>query len=234
MFHCTSLVIAHTGLWSQQNVQSGSERIPLNDYGLRGQLPARLTAVLGETGMDQEQIDSLLSYIEQVRKRTLWVALCIPLERLERALAPMRFTFGDILRHVAATERYVFVENAARRRSRYPGHDTALAKGYGGVMGYMAELHQESVSILRSLEPDDFERYCSTPGGAPVVIWQWLRDMVEHENHHRGEICGYLATLGIRTPLLFGLTSELDGAARLSPKSGRVCRDGGEIQGGRM
>lgn len=160
--------------------------------------------------MDQEQIDGLLSYIEQVRQRTLWVALCIPVERLEWAIAPGRFTFGDILRHVAATERYVFVENAARRRARYPGHDTTLAQGYRNVLRYMADLHQESVSILRSLEPDDYEGYCSTPGGAPIVIWQWLRDMVEHENHHRGEICAYLGALGVQPPSVFGLMSELD------------------------
>ena len=180
-------------------------------YGRNKERFSTLDAKRGNRIVDQAQIDGLLSYIEQVRQRTLWVALCIPVERLEWAIAPRRFTFGDILRHVAATERYIFVENAARRRSRYPGHDTTLAQGYRGVLRYMADLHQESVSILRSLEPDDYERYCSTPGGAPIVIWQWLREMVEHENHHRGEICAYLGALGVRNPSVFGLTSELDG-----------------------
>ena len=182
--------------------------------------------------MDQEQIDGLLSYIEQVRRRTLWVALCIPAERSEWAIAPGRFTFGDILRHVAATERYVFVENAAQRRARYPGHDTILAQGYRNVLRYMADLHQESVSVLQNLEPDDYERYCSTPGGAPLLVEQWLREMTEHEIHHRGEMCAYLAALGVRTPPLFGLSAEeepdqafsyqRDGTFRFHTNGGRL------------
>ena len=172
--------------------------------------------------MRQEQIEDLFSCIERVRQRTLWVALSIPVDRLEWAIAPGRFTFGDILRHVAGTERYIFVENAARRRSRYPGHGTILAQGYRDVLRYMADLHHQSVSILRSLQPDDYERYCSTPGGMPIVIRQWLREMVEHENHHRGEICAYLGALGILTPSLFGLASEPDGTGGLSAESERT------------
>jgi uncharacterized damage-inducible protein DinB len=32
--------------------------------------------------------------------------------------------------------------------------------------------------------------------------------MVEHEIHHRGQIYVYLSMLGVKTPPIFGLTSE--------------------------
>ncbi len=32
--------------------------------------------------------------------------------------------------------------------------------------------------------------------------------MIEHEIHHRGEIYAYLGLLGVKTPPLYGMTSE--------------------------
>jgi len=52
------------------------------------------------------------------------------------------------------------------------------------------------------------QRKCVTPGGAELAVWKWLRSMVEHEVHHRGQIYVYLSMLGIQGPPLYGLTSE--------------------------
>jgi uncharacterized damage-inducible protein DinB len=41
-----------------------------------------------------------------------------------------------------------------------------------------------------------------------MTVWKWLRAMVEHEVHHRGEIYLMLGHLGVETPPLYGLTSE--------------------------
>jgi uncharacterized damage-inducible protein DinB len=41
-----------------------------------------------------------------------------------------------------------------------------------------------------------------------IARWKWLRLMVEHEIHHRGQVYLYLAILGVPTPPLYGLTSE--------------------------
>ncbi len=41
-----------------------------------------------------------------------------------------------------------------------------------------------------------------------IVVWKWLRFMVEHEIHHRGQIYLYLGILGAPTPSLYRLTSE--------------------------
>ncbi|HEV2762533.1 MAG TPA: DinB family protein, partial [Pyrinomonadaceae bacterium] len=45
-------------------------------------------------------------------------------------------------------------------------------------------------------------------GGREVTVWKWLRSMVEHEVHHRGQIYLYLSMLDVPTPPLYGLTSE--------------------------
>jgi len=52
------------------------------------------------------------------------------------------------------------------------------------------------------------QRKCATPDGAHITVWKWLRAMVEHEIHHRGQLYLYLSLLNVPTPPLYGLTSE--------------------------
>ena len=158
--------------------------------------------------MEITNAEGLLEYFEKVRERTLRVAACIPRDQLEWSYRDGAFTFGDILRHLAATERYMFAENAARRASRYPGHGRDLAEGYDEVFDYLRRTHAEAVAIIATLSPADLQKKCRTPGGAELRVWKWLRSMVEHEIHHRGQIYTYLSLLGIHGPPLYGLTSE--------------------------
>jgi uncharacterized damage-inducible protein DinB len=70
------------------------------------------------------------------------------------------------------------------------------------------EKNAEAQEIFAALTPEDLERKCVTPGGTEMAVWKWLRAMVEHEVHHRGQIYMILSLLGIPTPPLYGLTSE--------------------------
>ncbi len=154
------------------------------------------------------EIQSFLEYYERIRKRTLAVAARIPPDRLEWTYQAHKFTLGDILRHLAATERYMFVENVCGRSSSYPGHGRELADGHEAVFRFLTDTHHQSVALLKTLTPEDLQKKCTTPGGVAITAWKWLRAMVEHEAHHRGQIYLYLSMLGIATPPLYGLTSE--------------------------
>jgi uncharacterized damage-inducible protein DinB len=154
------------------------------------------------------RVAAFLDYWRKVRGRTLRVARVIPPEHIEWAIAPGRFSLGDLLRHLATIERYMYAENARLAQSRYPGHGRELADGYDAVLAFMERLHDESTAILGSLSDADLQRHCLTPDGAPITTWKWLRAMVEHEAHHRGQIYTYLSVLGVPAPPLFGLTSE--------------------------
>jgi uncharacterized damage-inducible protein DinB len=102
----------------------------------------------------------------------------------------------------------MFAENAALRPSRYPGHGPELAEGYDEVFAFLDRMHGATREILLALSPEDLKRKCTTPGGAELAVWKWLRSMAEHEIHHRGQIYTYLQLLGVPTPPLYGLTSE--------------------------
>ncbi len=169
--------------------------------------------------MEIRHADSFANYFDGIRVRTLRVAACIPPDRLEWAPAGKAgaWTFGDLLRHLGAIERYMFAENVQGLPSRYPGHGRELADGYDPVMAFLARMHQEAAAIFRALTPEDLERRCQTPAGVEMAAWKWLRAMVEHEVHHRGQIYLMLGQLGIATPPIYGLTSEEVLARSLPP-----------------
>jgi uncharacterized damage-inducible protein DinB len=151
---------------------------------------------------------SFLSYWRNARVRTLRILQQLPPEDLEWSLAPGKFSFGDALRHLAAVERFVFVESAAGRPLAYPGHSEELASGIPAVCSYMDRLHSESQEIISSLAPQDLTGSCLTPTGDPIPIWKWFRAMAEHEAHHRGQLYMMLGLRGHPVPPVLGLTEE--------------------------
>ena len=153
-------------------------------------------------------IQPFLDYYEKVRERTLKVIQYIPKDRIEWTCKPGKFTFGDLIRHIAAIERHMYAENAQFKPSRYAGCGVELAEGYDATVQFMDHLHAESMEVFSNLTPDALQRKCMTPAGTPITLWKWLRLMPEHEIHHRGQIYLYLGILGEPTPPLYGMTSE--------------------------
>jgi uncharacterized damage-inducible protein DinB len=158
--------------------------------------------------MELENVAAFVDYWEKVRGRTRRVVDCIPADRLEWTWREGKFTLGDLVRHLAAVERYMYAENAQGKPSRYPGHGRELADGLPGVLAFLERTHGEAMEIFRGLSDADLRKKCVTPGGAPIGIGKWLRLMIEHEIHHRGQIYMALGMLGIPTPPIYGLTSE--------------------------
>lgn len=156
--------------------------------------------------MEFHAVEPFLTYLESVRRRTRSLAEHIPGDRMEWSPGEGRFTPGDLVRHIAGAERWMWAENAQGLPSRYPGHGAELATGKIGVLEYMDRLHSESVEIFKALTPEQLESRCSTVGGIEMRVWKWMRLMVEHEIHHRGQLYQVLAQMGVETPPLYGLT----------------------------
>jgi len=158
--------------------------------------------------MEIRSIGSFLDYWDNIRGRTRRIAACIPPDRIEWTHRPGKFTLGDLVRHLATIERFMYAETVAGRPSRYAGCGVELAAGYDAVLALLDRLGAESKAIFGALTDADLQRKCLTPAGTPITTWKWLRAMVEHEAHHRGQIYLMLGMLEVPTPPLFGLTSE--------------------------
>lgn len=153
-------------------------------------------------------MDEFVEYWTGFRKRTRRAAETIPADRIEWTPTPGKWTFGDLLRHLAAMERFMFAENVYGRPSRYPGHARPLADGKDAVLAYHDAMHAEATAMFSGLTPERLAAKCTTPAGIQITSWKWLRAMVEHEAHHRGQIHLMLGMLGHPAAPLFGLTEE--------------------------
>jgi uncharacterized damage-inducible protein DinB len=158
--------------------------------------------------MEVRRVGTFLDYFERVHERTRRVVTCVREEDLEWLPAPGRMTAGDLIRHLATTERYMYAETVHGRPSAYAGHGRELADGLPATIAFYDRLHAESRALFTELTDARLTETCLTPGGNPISVGKWLRAMVEHEAHHRGQLYFVLGLRGVATPPIFGLTAE--------------------------
>jgi uncharacterized damage-inducible protein DinB len=158
--------------------------------------------------MEIRGVGEFLNYFNKVHQRTINVVSAIPRDKVDWQFREGKFTLGDLVRHIAAANRYIFVEIARGRPSSYNGCGKDLAASYEEIVEFAERLREEDVEILSGFGEAELNRKCVTPDGVSITSWKWLRSMIEHEVHHRGQIYTYLALLKAPTPALYGLTSE--------------------------
>jgi uncharacterized damage-inducible protein DinB len=67
-------------------------------------------------------LDEFLHYFGRVRERTRRIAPCIPAEQIDWTYKPGAFTLGDLVRHIAVTERFIWAETVHDRPCGYSSH----------------------------------------------------------------------------------------------------------------
>jgi uncharacterized damage-inducible protein DinB len=167
----------------------------------------------------EPNVQSFLDQLDKVHARTRRVVALIPPGDVEWSPKAGWFTLGGLARHLAGIERWMYAENAHGRASRYPGHGPELADGLDAVLAYYDRLHAESRALFAALDDAALARKTTTPAGTPITTWKWLRSMLEHEAHHRGQLYLMLALRDVPTPPLYGLTSEEVRARSAGPRS---------------
>ena len=113
-----------------------------------------------------------LHYIDRVRERTRRVAACIPPGQIEWTYKPGAFTLGDLVRHIAVTERFIWAETVHNRPTGYVSHGRELADGRDAVLALLDRLHEESLAQFRELTPEMLTAKCATPEGTRLTTWK--------------------------------------------------------------
>jgi uncharacterized damage-inducible protein DinB len=158
--------------------------------------------------MEITRVAPFIEYLDRVHHRTRRIVDVVRDEDLEWQAGPDRLTAGDLIRHLAGIERYMYAENVHGRSSRYPGHGREIADGLTATIAYYDRLHAESRELFVALTDARLAEKCQTPAGTPITVGKWLRAMIEHESHHRGQLYFILGLRGVPTPPIYGLTSE--------------------------
>lgn len=158
--------------------------------------------------MEIKSMSAFLSYYERTRLITNKVIQVVPKEKLDWTYAHGKFTIADLIRHIAAIERNLFMEVIQGNLPAYKGCGKNLADGNDEVLSYFNDMHNQSIQILKSIKDIDLERKIKALDGKELTVGSFLRALIVHEIHHRGALCIYLNMLNIETPPIIGFTEE--------------------------
>ncbi len=83
--------------------------------------------------MQIQNLSTFLDYFDKIHQRTMRVARCIPPAKIDWTYREGQFTLGDLVRHIATINRYMYAETVSGRPSRYAGCGNELVDGYERV-----------------------------------------------------------------------------------------------------
>lgn len=158
--------------------------------------------------MEIKSVKEFLKYYERTREITKQVIGVTPPDKMDWTYKTGKFTIADLMRHIAAIERNVFMEVIQGHKANYKGCRRDLADGYENVINYFDEMHRQSIAILRAFNDDDLLNEVKTLDRKNTSVGNFLRALIVHEVHHRGALCIYLNLLGVKTPPVIGLMEE--------------------------
>jgi len=152
-------------------------------------------------------IKRFINYFEGIRRRTLHFIDSIPADRIDWSPSDGEFSFGDLIRHLAAAED-MFIGAVVKGKWKYPGHRIEEKQERDVAITLLESTHQEAMKRLGTLGNSVLHESRPSLSGREVKTWRLLMAMVEHEVHHRSQIAMYLTLLKIKPPHIYGLGVE--------------------------
>lgn len=149
--------------------------------------------------------DDLIKYVVNVQARTYEAFERLEDPHLDWRPASGEYSVAELALHIVAARR-MNLEAIAGRPLRYPGHEPPPGLTAARLRELCLGSGKKTVAVLTEA---DLERVIANLAGEPFPAWKRvLGGLVEHEVHHRSQLCSYLSALGAGAPPLFGLRVE--------------------------
>ena len=151
-------------------------------------------------------LEAVIGWFERVYLRTLAVAQAVPTEWLDWRPRQGEFSCADLIRHIASAE-VMNVRRLDKGQLLYPGHTEDFGRTKAEVIAYLETCHAQARRMLARYEETALTRLVPTSEGQ-IEGWRVLVGLIEHEIHHRSQLCSYLSQIGLTPPALYGLYVE--------------------------
>jgi len=149
--------------------------------------------------------EKLIEYIGNVQGRTYEAVERLRDEDLEWRPAPGEFTAAELVMHIVNT-RLMNLGGIQVGAIHYKGH--AVKPGTTAADLRRATL-RSGKKVIAGLVDADLEKLIPQTIGEPFPAWRRaMGGLIEHETHHRSQLCEYLRQMGLEPPPLFGLHTE--------------------------
>lgn len=149
--------------------------------------------------------DDLITYVGNVQGRTYEAVERLRDEHLEWRPAPGEFTAAELVYHIA-NSRIMNLGGILTAELHYKGHAAKAGTTAANLRSLVLRTGKKTVA---GLVDADLERIIPNSAGEPFPAWRRvIGGLIEHETHHRSQLCEYLRQMGVEPPPLFGLHAE--------------------------
>lgn len=149
--------------------------------------------------------EDLIRYVTNVHARTYEAVERVRDEDIGWRPAAGEFTVAELVTHLT-NSRLMNLGGIQTGELHYRGH--AVKPGATNLDLRRAAL-RSSKKVIAGLVDADLERLIPQTIGEPFPAWRRVMGgLIEHETHHRSQLCEYLRQLGLEPPPLFGLHVE--------------------------
>lgn len=149
--------------------------------------------------------EDLIKYVTNVQARTYEAVERLRDEDLGWRPAPGEFTAAELVTHIMAS-RVMNLGGIQTGAIHYKGHAVRPATTAADLRRLALRTGKK---VVAGLVDADLEKLIPQTIGEPFPAWRRvIGGLIEHETHHRSQLCEYLRQLGLEPPPLFGLHVE--------------------------
>lgn len=149
--------------------------------------------------------DDLINYVGNVHARTYEAVERLADAHVHWRPAPGEFSVAELVTHIA-NARLMNIGAIETGVTKYKGH--AVKDGVTAADLRRLVLRTGKKTVAGLVEAD-MERIIPNLAGPAFPAWRRaLGGLIEHETHHRSQLCSYLSALQLEPPPLFGLHVE--------------------------
>ena len=147
----------------------------------------------------------LIAAIGRVHANTYEVVALLRDEHLEWRPGPGEFSTGELALHIA-NARLLPLDAVRGQPLKYRGHAMRTDETAAHVRQTVLRTGKKTIA---SLHEADLEAVVANVRGLELPAWRIVMNgLIEHEVHHRSQLCEYLSALGAEPPALFGVHVE--------------------------
>ncbi len=149
--------------------------------------------------------EDLIRYVTNVHARTYEVIEGLRDADVAWRPASTEFSAGELVVHIA-NSRLMNLGGIQTGELHYKGH---VVGADATALSLRRLALRTSKKVIAGLIDADLERIIPQTLGEPFPAWRRvIGGLIEHETHHRSQLCEYLRELGHEPPPLFGLHAE--------------------------
>lgn len=149
--------------------------------------------------------EDLIRYVSGVHGRTHEAVALLGDGALAWRPTATEFSAGELVMHII-NARLMNLDALQQKRQHYRGHELPADATAHDLQKLSLRTGKK---VIAGLVDADFGIPVANTSSGTSPAWQRVvAGFIEHEVHHRSQLCGYLTAMGLEAPALYGLHAE--------------------------